>query len=149
MQSLPVNFRISNLLNRHIFFNLIFFYFLLFNLLIACSEGTYNNGKGLNCTGMKIQLPCYFEKCSKKSRKVLWVVLSSLFFKETQWKNGMSGHWRILQVLNESNKCNRFDSYSAGKVYWSYYAVHFFSNDLSPSTYVLWRIPYSTSPSIW
>ena len=94
---------------------LFYFYFLLFNLLIGCSEGTYNNGKGLNCTGVKIQLPCYFEKCSLTSRKVLWVVLSSLFFKETQWKNGTSGHWRVLQVLNESNKCNWFDSYSVGK----------------------------------
>ena len=94
---------------------LFYFYFFLFNLLIGCSEGTYNNGKGLNCTGVKIQLPCYFEKCSLKSRNVLWVVRSSLFFKETQWKNGTSGHWRVLQVLNESNKCNWFDSYSVGK----------------------------------
>ena len=38
----------------------------------------------------------YFEKgcrkkCTRQSRKVLWVILSSLFFKEI-WKNGTWGH---------------------------------------------------------
>ena len=38
----------------------------------------------------------YFEKgcrkkCTRQSRKALWVVLSSLFFKEV-WKNGTRGH---------------------------------------------------------
>ena len=115
-----------------------FIFFLLFNLLIACSKGTYNNGKGLNCTGVKIQLPCYFEKCSLKSRNVLWVVRSSLFFKETQWKNGTSGHWRVLQVLNESNKCNRFDSYSVGK------SVVIILHD-----YCLSGLPYTFFPKIF
>ena len=117
---------------------LFYFYFLLFNLLIGCSEGTYNNGKGLNCTGVKIQLPCYFEKCSLKSRNVLWVVRSSLFFKETQWKNGTSGHWRVLQVLNESNKCNRFDSHSVGK------SVVIILHD-----YCLSGLPYTFFPKIF
>ena len=31
------------------------------------------------------------KKCTRQSRKVLWVVLSSLFFKEI-WKNGTRGH---------------------------------------------------------
>ena len=42
----------------------------------------------------------YFEKgcrknCTRQSRKVLWVVLSSLFFKEI-WKNGTRGHGRMF-----------------------------------------------------
>ena len=35
------------------------------------------------------------EKCTWQSRKVLWVVLSSLFFKEI-WKNGTRGHGRMF-----------------------------------------------------
>ena len=58
----------------------------------------------------------YFEKgcrkkCTQESRKVLWVVLSSLFFKEI-WNNGTRGGGRMFfRVLKESNK-RRFDSYS-------------------------------------
>ena len=60
----------------------------------------------------------YFEKgCGKKctwqSRKVLWVVLSSLFFKEI-WKNSTRDHWHNyvnLRMLKESNK-SRFHSHS-------------------------------------
>ena len=42
----------------------------------------------------------YFEKgcrkkCTRQSRKVLWVVLSLLFFKEI-WENGTSGHGRLF-----------------------------------------------------
>ena len=42
----------------------------------------------------------YFEKgcrkkCTRQSRKVLWVVLSSLFFKEI-WKNGRRGRGRMF-----------------------------------------------------
>ena len=52
----------------------------------------------------------YFEKgcrkkCTRQSRKELWVVLSSLFFKERQAME------MCLRVLKESNK-RRFDSYS-------------------------------------
>ena len=57
---------------------------------------------------------CFEEGCRKKwtrqSRKVLWVVLSSLFFKEI-WKNGTRGHGPCLKVPKESNK-TKFDSYS-------------------------------------
>ena len=35
------------------------------------------------------------KKCTWQFRKVLWVVLSSLFFKEI-WKNGTRGHWCIF-----------------------------------------------------
>ena len=35
------------------------------------------------------------KKCTWQFRKVLWVVLSSLFFKEI-WKNDTRGHWRIF-----------------------------------------------------
>ena len=37
----------------------------------------------------------YGKKCTRQSRKVLWVVLSSLFFKEI-WKNGTRGHGRMF-----------------------------------------------------
>ena len=50
------------------------------------------------------------KKCTRQSRKVLWVVLSSLFFKEI-WKNGRRGMDLYLRVLKESNK-TKFDSYS-------------------------------------
>ena len=50
----------------------------------------------------------YFEKgcrkkCTGQSRKVLWVVLSSLFFKEFR-KNGTKSHKRMLHMIKESNK---------------------------------------------
>ena len=120
MQSLPVNFRISNLLNRHLLFNLILFLFSSFQFINSLFRRNVHLiaqvWKLHRCeNSIAVFLYSYFEKCSLKSRMVLWVVLSSLFFKETQWKNGTSGHWRVLQVLNESNKCNRFDSYSVGK----------------------------------
>ena len=35
------------------------------------------------------------ERCTRQSRKVLWVVLSSLFFKEI-WKNDTIGHGRMF-----------------------------------------------------
>jgi len=49
------------------------------------------------------------KKCTRQSRKVLWVVLRSLFFKEI-WKNGTRG-------------CGRMFARAKGKqgtVYWSY-----------------------------
>ena len=51
----------------------------------------------------------YFEKgCRKKiytwqSRKALWVVLSSLFFKEI-WKNGKSGHGHMSASTKEKQQ---------------------------------------------
>ena len=64
-------------------------------------------------TGRYFQ-PCYtlhvyscFEKRRKKwtrqSWKVLWVVLSALFSNEI-WKNGMSGHGRMLTSANEKQQ---------------------------------------------
>ena len=35
------------------------------------------------------------KKCTRQSRKVLWVVLGSLFFKES-WKNGTRGHGHMF-----------------------------------------------------
>ena len=35
------------------------------------------------------------KKCTRQSRKLLWVVFSSLFFKEI-WKNGTKGHGLIF-----------------------------------------------------
>ena len=57
----------------------------------------------------------YFEKgCWKKftrqSRKVFWVVLSSLFLKRI-WKNGTKRPDECLQELNEINKSS-FDNFS-------------------------------------
>ena len=56
----------------------------------------------------------YFEKgcrkkCTRQSRKVLWVVLNALFFKGV-WKNDTRGHV-CLRVVKESNK-SRFDSFN-------------------------------------
>ena len=58
----------------------------------------------------------YFEKvcrkkCTRQPRKVLWVVLSSLFFKEI-WRNCTRGHGRLFARAKESKKKSRFDSYS-------------------------------------
>ena len=70
----------------------------------------------------------YFEKgcrkkCTRQSRKVLWVVLSSLFFKKN-WKNGTREPMDVcLRVLEESNK-SRFDSYSVTNSDWSYPILH-------------------------
>ena len=55
-----------------------------------------------------ILLYSYFEKgcrkkCMRQSQKVLWVVLSSLYFKKIS-NNGTSGQGRNLRVLKESNK---------------------------------------------
>ena len=57
----------------------------------------------------------YFEKgcrkkCARQSRKLLWVILRSLFFKESQNRMAREAMDICLQVLKESNK-SRFDSY--------------------------------------
>ena len=75
----------------------------------------YSHIGNLELAGNKLKLYSYFEKgCRKKytrqSWKALWVVLSSLFFREI-WKNGTKGHEMCLRVLMERNK-SRFDSYS-------------------------------------
>ena len=76
------------------------------------------------------------KKCTRQSRKVLWVVLSSPFFKQV-WKNGERGHGRMFRVLKESNK-SRFDSYSVrnsvliiSQITFRNFRVHIFSDNLS------------------
>ena len=64
----------------------------------------------------------YFEKgCRKKStrqsRKVLWVVLSSPFFKEI-WKNGIRGSGRMF--AHAKGKQEVLTAKVTGTVYWSY-----------------------------
>ena len=49
-------------------------------------------------------------KCTRQPRKALWVVFSSLFFKEIS-KNGTRGHGRMSARAKGNNK-SRFDSYS-------------------------------------
>ena len=55
-----------------------------------------------------INISSYFEKacrkkCTRQSRKVLWVVLSSLFFKEI-WKNGTRGRGRMFARTKEKQQ---------------------------------------------
>ena len=50
------------------------------------------------------------KKCTRQSRKVLWVVLSLLFFKEI-WKNGTRGHGHKFASAKEKNNKSRLDSY--------------------------------------
>ena len=89
----------------------------------------------------------YFEKscrkrCTWQSRKVLWVVLSALFFKEI-WKNGTRGQDVCLRVLEESNK-SRFDSYGRQELcidHIPYCRVHIFFDNLSRNSWMLQIIP--------
>ena len=83
----------------------------------------------------------YFEKgCRKKytrqSQKVLWVVLSSLFF-EKIWKNGKRGHAVCLRMLKEGSKSG-VDSYSVrnsvliiSQITFRDFRAHIFSDNLS------------------
>ena len=50
------------------------------------------------------------KKCTRQSRKVLWVVLSSLLFKEI-WKNRMRGHGRMFASAKGKQQ-KWLDSYS-------------------------------------
>ena len=84
----------------------------------------------------------YFEKgcrkkCTRQSRKVLWVILRSLFFKESQNRMAWEAMDLCLQVLKESNK-SRFDSYSVrnsvliiSHITFRDCQVHTFSDNLS------------------
>ena len=63
----------------------------------------------------------YFEKgcrkkCTRQSRKALWVVLSLLFLKRNLKELVGKAMEMCLRVLKESNK-SRFDSYSRQKQY--------------------------------
>ena len=62
-----------------------------------------------------INISSYFEKgcrekCTRQCRKVLWVVLSSLFFKEIS-KNGTRGHGRMFARAKGKQHLRRFGSY--------------------------------------
>ena len=64
----------------------------VFHFLIA------NHSKSLRQNALYVY--SYFEKgcrkkCTRQSRKVLWVALRALFFKEI-WKNGTGGHGHIF-----------------------------------------------------
>ena len=66
----------------------------------------------------------YFEKgrrkkCTRQSRIVLWVVFSSLFFKEI-WKNGKMGHGYMSAGAEVSSTAAVW-----GTVYWSYRILPF------------------------
>ena len=91
-------------------------------------------------------------KYMRQAQKVLWVVLSSLFFKEI-WKKWQD-IW--LQVVKEINK-SRFNSYGVRNsvllishiTFWDCH-MHIFSNNLSRNSCMYINsvniIPYSTSP---
>ena len=73
------------------------------------------------------------KKCSRQTRKVLWVVLSSLLFK----RRAREAMDVCLRVLKESNK-SRFDSYSVrnsvliiSHITFRDCRVHMFSDNLS------------------
>ena len=59
----------------------------------------------------------------RQPRKVLWVVLSSMFFKE-MWRNCTRGHGRLFASAKESKK-KKVGSTTTGAVYWSYPIVPF------------------------
>ena len=63
------------------------------------------------CKAVRIQLfrERLSERCAWQARKVLWMVVSSLFFKEI-WSNGKRSHGRMLVRDKGSNK-SRLDSY--------------------------------------
>ena len=83
----------------------------------ACAELTVISVS--KCTrGLTCLIHSYFEKgcrkkCTRRSRKVWWVVLCSLKFFEEIWKNGPRGHGRMFASAKGNSK-SRFDSYSVG-----------------------------------
>ena len=93
----------------------------------------------------------YFEKgcrktCTRQTRKVLWVVLSSLLFKEI-WKNGTRGHGRMfarakgkrVRQLQCQEQCIDHIPY-----YLSDCGVHFFPTSfLEIAVYILLTMAYS------
>ena len=71
-----------------------------------------------------IQVYSYFEKvcrkkCTRQCRKVLWVILRSLFFKESRDRLARKAVDICLRVLKESNKVGSTATKS-GTEYWSY-----------------------------
>ena len=98
-------------------------YILLLMLIFIAREGifmlcswTYNvwilaSISQSTCKAVRIQLfrERLSERCAWRARKVLWMVVSSLFFKEI-WSNGKRSHGRMLVRDKGSNK-SRLDSY--------------------------------------
>ena len=94
-----------------------------------------------------IQVYNYFEKgcrkkCTRQSRKVLWVILRALFFKESQDRMECEAMDICLLVLKESNK-SRFDSYKVrnrvliiSHITFRDCRVHIFSDNLSRNSCV-------------
>ena len=71
----------------------------------------------------------YFEKgcrkkCTRQTRKVLWVVLSALFFKEI-WKNGTGGHGHMFASAKGKQQKYVRQLQSSGTMYWSYPVLPF------------------------
>ena len=80
------------------------------------------------------------EKVHSTVRKVLWVVLSSLFFKEI-WENGTRGHGRMFASARGKQQTLIRQATVSGTVYWSYpiipfgiVACTFFSDNLSQNS---------------
>ena len=68
------------------------------NYTCQCPDGYLSQWK--DCIGKGQSVYSCFKKgcrkkCTRQSRKVLWVVLSLLFFKEI-WKNGTRGHGHMF-----------------------------------------------------
>ena len=101
---------------------------------------------------MNLKIHSYFEKgcrkkCMRQSRKVLWVVLSSKFFKEI-WKNGTRGHGRIFARAKGKQQKPSFDSHSAwnsvliiSHVTFRDRRVHTFADNLSRNSCIYKRGP--------
>ena len=71
----------------------------------------------------------YFEKgcrkkCTRQSRKVLWVVLSSLFFKEI-WKDGTRSRGRVFAGAEGKQLKEVLTATGSGTAYWSYSILPF------------------------
>ena len=102
-----------------------FLWFFLLLLKRAWKSNFFRSRKE-NCTKGLIlsNVYSYFEKgrrkkCTRQSRIVLWVVFSSLFFKEI-WKNGKMGHGYMSAGAEVSSTAAVW-----GTVYWSYRILPF------------------------
>ena len=107
-----------------------------------CFPSPHKKKNSRQFTADFIAMYSYFEKgcrkkCTRQSRKVLWVILRSLFFKESQNRMAWEAMDLCLQVLKESNK-SRFDSYKVrnsvliiSHITFRDCRVHIFSDNLS------------------
>ena len=64
------------------------------------------------------------KKCTRQSLKVLWVVLSALFFKEI-WKNGTEGHGHMFASAKGKKQQYVRQLQSSRTMYWSYPILSF------------------------